>query len=139
MGQEREGGGGVQSMLAGPSKPIPVERRAIARRTLTVRLPMPPADSRDCRAEQRWREAAGQAMRSMRARVLGPVEIAMLFDEKQRQQRLSALPKPILELLVRYGVVDALSSAIIRKLTLEWGAAAGVVVEIGSANPASRA
>jgi hypothetical protein len=66
---------------------------------------MPPAG---WRSEQRWREAVGGTMRTLRRRILAP------FDEKQRQQRLSALPKPILELLVRHGVSDALSCAIVR-------------------------
>jgi len=128
-------------MFAGKSEPIAVERRAIARRTVTLRLPMPPAEARNwgggrSRAEERWREAAGQRVRNLRARILGPVEIIMVFDEKQRQQRLSALSNPILELLARYGVIDALSPVIVRRLTLAWGVGEGVVVEIGSARTA---
>jgi len=115
-----------------------VERRRIARRYVAVELPMPPFLSSEPGAlergqnwiEQRWRSRAATALRNSRARVLGPVEIRMVFDARQRHKPMSSLLKPILDVLVQFGVIDGQSSAIVRRLTLEWGAADSVLVEI---------
>jgi len=122
---------------------LTVEWRRIPRRTVTVRLPMPPFLPQEpgalergrSRIDQRWREKTAVALRDTRSRVLGPVEIRMVFDARQRHKPMSSLLKPILDVLVHHGVIDGQSSAVVRKLILEWGVADSVLVEIISLSP----
>jgi len=122
---------------------LTVERRRIPRRTVTLKLPMPPflppepggLERGRHRIDQRWRAQTAIAIRNARSRVLGPVEIRMVFDARQRHKPMSSLLKPILDVLVQYGVIDGQSSAIVRKLVLEWGVAESVLVEVVSISP----
>src|SRR5262249_47100941 len=122
---------------------LTVEGRRIPRRTVPVRLPMPPCLPQErgalergrSRIDQPWREKAAVALRDTRSRVLGPVEIRMVFDARQRHKPMSSLLKPILDVLVHHGVIDGQSSAVVRKLILEWGVADTVLVEIISLSP----
>src|SRR5258705_5608129 len=119
---------------------VPVERRRIPRRVVTIRLPMPPflpqepgaVERGRSRIDRQWRAETALALRNTRSRVLGPVEISVVFDARQRHKPMSSLLKPILDVLVQYGLIDGQSSAIVHKLVLEWGVAESVVVEIVS-------
>jgi Holliday junction resolvase RusA-like endonuclease len=124
-----------------PSRVIPVEHRAIPREPVIVRLPYPPSvNNLFCNIPgggravteryKMWREMAARAVSPARARISGPVEIAMTFEKKPGRHDLDNLPKAVLDLLSYHRVIDDDDAKTLKKLTLQWGAVSGVEVEI---------
>jgi hypothetical protein len=123
------------------AKPVIVERRNIIRPPLLLRLPYPPSPARlgrdpsagSSEDHRCWCERAALALPKPRARLKGPVEIAMTFKERSGRQQLDAASRQVLGFLMARGVIDDDGAKTVRKMVLDWGTEEGVLVEIRSA------
>lgn len=104
-------------------------RRAALRARAPAVLDLPlPGDSG---TEGLWRQAASDAILSSRVRpFVGPVEVTLTFRDGRRTRGFRDLPNACLQVLIGTRLIPSVDSAILRRLTLDWGAVAGVRIEI---------
>lgn len=121
---------------------MPVERRAIGRREgIRLRLPLPPpthvlfvdvpgVGRAPSQILARWKRDAWRALSAQPQRFLGgPVRVAIVVEDRGRSD-LEARAKPILDFLVVKNAIEDDSRAIVRELTLRWGAVEGCEIAI---------
>jgi hypothetical protein len=120
-----------------------VERRAICRGPLTLRLPYPPSAGNSALPPgetasgryRSWYERAALSLPRTRARLSGPVEVVMTFKEHSARQHFDRISKTVLSFLAERGVIDDELARTVRKVVLCWGPTDGVVVEVRPVEP----
>lgn len=119
-----------------------VEKRAIRREAVTLRLPMPPSVNhlflnvpgrgRVISSHYKsWKADAGNRILQLgHPHVIGPVEICVAFQEEGCRVDLGNLEKALTDLLVSQRVIDGDSKKTVRRLVLEWGEGPGAIVQV---------
>ena len=122
---------------------VRVERKAIgATGTITVALPFPPSTNNlfenarggghiATKRYREWREAAHAEILRQRPRLaIGPVEVTITLEERPGRHDADNLIKAVLDCLVEKGIIGGDHSAILRRVTAQWGKTQGARVEI---------
>jgi len=122
---------------------VRVERKAIGTAgTITLVLPFPPSASNlfenapglgqfATKRYRQWREAAHAEILRQRPRLaIGPVEVTITLEERPGRHDADGLIKAVLSCLVEKGIIGGDHSAILRRVTAQWGKADGARVEI---------
>src|SRR5690348_18096208 len=100
----------------------------VPRQPVVVDLPLP---GRGTESDGTWREAARCAILNRRIRpFVGPVEVSLTFRDGRRARMIGDLPNACLQLLIATRLIAAADSMVLKRLTLAWGGAHGVRVEI---------
>jgi hypothetical protein len=82
-------------------------------------------------AEEVWRRTASDMILSSRVRpFVGPVAVTLTFRDGRPACGFRDLPNACLQLLIGTRLIAGAHSAILRRLTLNWGEVSGVRVEI---------
>ena len=128
-----------------------IERRAIAQRApIVLHLPFPPGRDRlfvktpegrlvRTTSHEDWRAAAEAAIRRSGARrMVGPVEILMVFRDGGASREIGDLPMACLGILASTGLIMGADSRNLRKLTLCFGDVPGAAIEIREFPPHPR-
>ncbi len=134
---------------------LSIERRTIAARdaqgaVVLTKLPMPPPANnlflnapgkgrvRSARYRQ-WAQSAGWQIRAQRpARLRGPVEITLTFEEGATRADIDNLAKAPIDLLVALALIESDDAYVVRQVTLRWGQVAGLEVRIQPATASPR-
>ncbi len=122
---------------------VRVERRRIGLAgAIALVLPFPPsantlfesAPGGGCVATKRyreWREAAhGEIVRQRPRFAVGPVEVTITLEDRPGRHDADNLLKAVLDCLVDEGIIGGDHSAILRRVTAQWGSAQGARVDI---------
>ena len=123
---------------------VRVERKAIgASGAIVLALPFPPstnnlfenapglAASIPTKRYRDWREAAHAEILRQRPRLaVGPVEATITLEEQSGRHDADNLIKAVLDCLVAHGIIGGDHSAILRRVTAQWGEVQGARVEI---------
>jgi Holliday junction resolvase RusA-like endonuclease len=124
-------------------KAVRVERKAIAKGgTIKVALPFPPSMNslfenapeggrKPTRHYRDWRDTARRQIQLQRPRVaVGPVEVTITLQERAGRCEADNRIKAVLDLLVETGIIAGDHSGVLRRVTAQWGAADGALVEV---------
>ena len=80
-----------------------------------------------------WRTDAGWELKQQKARpICGPVEIHIVIREPSRRSDIDNRIKPLLDLLVKHGIIDGDHDKTVRKVSAAWGDVERAQVEIRS-------
>ena len=80
-----------------------------------------------------WRKRADDSMWGQKIEaVSGPVQIQITYEDQGRCD-LDNLQKAILDHLVHHRLIDGDDRAVVRKITLQWGAVQGAVIDVAPA------
>jgi Holliday junction resolvase RusA-like endonuclease len=122
---------------------VRVERKAIPLGgTIRLRLPFPPSTNHlfentpgggniPTKRYRAWREAARAEILRQRPRLAaGPVEVTITLEERPSRPDAENLIKAVLDCLVANGIIAGDRSAILRRVTAQWGKVQGASVEI---------
>jgi Holliday junction resolvase RusA-like endonuclease len=122
---------------------VRVERKAIgAAGTIALTLPFPPSTNNlfetvqgggriPTKRYREWRNTARADILRQRPRLaVGPVEVTITLQERPGRHDADNLIKAVLDCLVEHGLIAGDHSAILRRVTAQWGEAQGVRVEI---------
>lgn len=133
----------------GEAGQIIVERRKIAARAVTYRLPMPPstnnlfANIANARVRTHqykvWATEAGWAIKEQGHRTIhGPVKITIQLEDKHPRRDASNAIKAVEDLLTPgkhgLGIIDGDSAKFVRKVSAEWADVQGAVVTVEGAS-----
>jgi len=122
---------------------VRVERKAIAAAgTIALALPFPPSTNNlfetapngsriPTKRYREWREVARAEILRQRPRLaVGPVEVTITLEDRPGRHDADNLIKAVLDCLVEHGLIGGDHSAILRRVTAQWGEADGARVEI---------
>lgn len=129
---------------------VPVEKRAIERKDITIDLEFPPSVNNlfvngargrfTSDAYKDWQTRAGWEILANRpGRVPGPVKVSFVFEDKAGRRDLDNLQKAPLDLLVKHKVIDGDHRNIVREIHAKWGAVKGVRIVIHALTNVERA
>lgn len=122
---------------------VRVERKAIAAAgTIALALPFPPSTNNLFETAPRggrvltkryreWREAAhAEILRQKPRLAMGPVEVTITLEDRPGRHDADNHIKAVLDCLVEHGLIGGDHSAILRRVTAQWGEAEGARVAI---------
>jgi Holliday junction resolvase RusA-like endonuclease len=122
---------------------VRVERKAIGLSgTITLALPFPPSinilfekapgsERIPTKRYREWQRAAHAEILRQRPRLaIGPVEVTITLDERHGRRDAGTLIKPVLDCLVEKGIIAGDHSAILRRITAQWGKVEAAQIEI---------
>ena len=99
----------------------PVERRPLADRpALSFELDFPAGSGSAAHAD--WLTRAGWRLAANRPdRMPGPVTLALHYEERAGRRDLAGLVQPVVDVLVKHGVIDGDHRSVLRSVTAGWG------------------
>jgi len=122
---------------------VRVEHKAIGLGgTIRLALPFPPSTSTlfenapgggrlPTKRYREWRQTARADILRQRPRLAaGPVEVTITLEERPGRRDADNLIKAVLECLIANGIIAGDHSAILRRVTAQWGMVEGALVEI---------
>ncbi len=121
---------------------LKVERRAIKREPVTLKLPcaisvnnlfanVPGRGRVPSSRYKSWKaEAANMIVQQGRPHIIGPIELSMMFQEDGCRADLGNLEKAVTDILVSMRVIEGDSKATVRKIILQWLDTQGTLVHI---------